>query len=179
MRQIFSEFSGKPAEAGADEYTGSGDVKYHLGTSYNRPTSSGKMVALSLMANPRWVYSGTILCLFLDPTPPLRDMFPHLMRFPTPYSPHFSHLEAVDTVVLGKVRAKQYYEDDHSRSRSLPILLHGDGAFSGQGIVYETLDMSGLVDYTVGGCIHIVVNNQVGVRDGGAVQDLMYMVVCV
>ena len=53
MRQIFSEFSGKPAEAGADEYTGSGDVKYHLGTSYNRPTSSGKMVALSLMANPR------------------------------------------------------------------------------------------------------------------------------
>lgn len=124
MRQIFSEFSGKPAEAGADEYTGSGDVKYHLGTSYNRPTSSGKMVALSLMANP-------------------------------------SHLEAVNTVVLGKVRAKQYYEDDHARSRSLPILLHGDGAFSGQGIVYETLDMSGLVDYTVGGCVHIVVNNQV------------------
>ena len=53
MRQIFSEFSGKPAKAGEDEYTGSGDVKYHLGTSYNRPTTNGKMVALSLMANPR------------------------------------------------------------------------------------------------------------------------------
>ena len=44
----------------------------------------------------------------------------------------------------------------------MPILLHGDGAFSGQGIVFETLDMSGLIDYTVGGTIHIVVNNQVG-----------------
>ena len=74
----------------------------------------------------------------------------------------------MNTVVLGKVRAKQYYEDDHTRSRSMPILLHGDGAFSGQGIVYETLDMSGLVDYTVGGTIHIVVNNQVrGGREGG------------
>ena len=69
--------------------------------------------------------------------------------------------------MLGKVRAKQYYEDDHTRSRSMPILLHGDGAFSGQGIVYETLDMSGLVDYTVGGTIHIVVNNQVR-EEGGA-----------
>ena len=77
----------------------------------------------------------------------------------------------MNTVVLGKVRAKQYYEDDHTRSRSMPILLHGDGAFSGQGIVYETLDMSGLVDYTVGGTIHIVVNNQVrGGWEGGGGQ---------
>lgn len=74
----------------------------------------------------------------------------------------YSHLEAVDTVVLGKTRAKQYYTDDPTRTRSMPILLHGDGAFSGQGIVFETLDMSALTDYTVGGTVHLVVNNQVG-----------------
>ncbi len=71
--------------------------------------------------------------------------------------------------MLGKTRAKQYYQDDTDRHKSLPILLHGDGAFSGQGIVFETLDMSQLVDYTVGGTIHLVVNNQVGgcVRERG------------
>lgn len=87
----------------------------------------------------------------------------HLALIPNdlhPCSP-CSHLEAVDTVVLGKTRAKQYYEQDHDRHRSMPVLLHGDGAFSGQGIVFETLDLCGLVDYTVGGTIHIVVNNQV------------------
>jgi 2-oxoglutarate dehydrogenase E1 component len=72
-----------------------------------------------------------------------------------------SHLEAVDTCVLGKVRAKQHFGHDDSRTAHMPILLHGDGAFSGQGIVYEALDMSGLPDYEVGGCIHLVVNNQV------------------
>eukprot|EP00955_Chlamydomonas_euryale_P000280 3314-Chlamydomonas_euryale.AAC.1 len=76
-----------------------------------------------------------------------------------------SHLEAVNTVVLGKARAKQYYDQDHDRHKTMGVLLHGDGAFSGQGIVFETLDMSGLVDYCTGGTIHIVVNNQVG---GGA-----------
>ena len=74
---------------------GSGDVKYHLGTSYDRPTASGKIVHMSLLANP-------------------------------------SHLEAVNTVVLGKCRAKQFYADDHERTGTMPILLHGDGAFSGQ-----------------------------------------------
>ena len=55
------------------------------------------------------------------------------------------------------------------RSTHMPILLHGDGAFSGQGIVYETLDMSGLPDYTVGGCVHLVVNNQARAgRAGGS-----------
>jgi 2-oxoglutarate dehydrogenase E1 component len=67
-------------------------------------------------------------------------------------------------VVLGKVRAKQYYSDDEARSRNMGILLHGDGAFAGQGVVYETMDMSGLPDYTVGGTIHLIVNNQVMVR---------------
>lgn len=64
--------------------------------------------------------------------------------------------------MLGKVRAKQYYNNDKERHHTLGILLHGDGSFAGQGVVYETLDMSALPDYTTGGTIHIVVNNQVG-----------------
>lgn len=53
-------------------------------------------------------------------------------------------------------------QNDADRSNHMSILLHGDGAFSGQGIVFETLDMSGLPDYNVGGTVHLVVNNQVG-----------------
>ena len=68
----------------------------------------------------------------------------------------------MDPIVLGKVRAKQYYNTDKERHHTLGILLHGDGSFAGQGVVYETLDMSALPDYTTGGTIHIVVNNQVG-----------------
>ena len=70
-------------------------------------------------------------------------------------------MQAVDPVLIGKVRAKQYYSDDYSRDRNMGILLHGDGSFAGQGVVYETLDMSALPDYSVGGVIHLVVNNQV------------------
>ena len=70
-------------------------------------------------------------------------------------------LQAVDPVVLGKVRAKQYYSEDTGRGGTMGVLLHGDGAFSGQGIVYETLDMSQLPEYQTGGTVHIVVNNQV------------------
>ena len=129
MQSIFNEFKAgpKPAgdqRAGGSTYTGSGDVKYHLGTSYDRPTLRGGRIHLSLVANP-------------------------------------SHLEAVNTVVVGKTRAKQFYENDTERRKHMAVLLHGDGAFSGQGIVYETLDMSQLPEYTIGGTIHIVVNNQV------------------
>lgn len=126
MEQVFAEFAGRTPgrDDRGDTYTGSGDVKYHLGTSYDRPTLSGRRIHLSLLANP-------------------------------------SHLEAVNTVCLGKVRAKQYYSEDATRIKNLPILIHGDGAFAGQGIVYETLDMSGLPDYEVGGTVHLVVNNQV------------------
>ena len=70
----------------------------------------------------------------------------------------------MDPVLVGKVRAKQYYSDDADRGRNLGVLLHGDGAFAGQGVVYETLDMSALPDYTVGGCIHLIVNNQARAR---------------
>ena len=72
-----------------------------------------------------------------------------------------SHLEAVNTVVIGKCAARQFYYKDIEKDTVIPVLLHGDGAFSGQGIVYETLDMSQLPEYHVGGTLHIVVNNQV------------------
>ncbi|XP_078445546.1 uncharacterized protein LOC144714634 [Wolffia australiana] len=126
LRQIFSEFSGSGSKADEEIglYTGTGDVKYHLGTSYDRPTRGGKRIHLSLVANP-------------------------------------SHLEAVDPVVLGKTRAKQYYSNDLDRTKNLAVLIHGDGSFAGQGVVYETLHLSALPNYTTGGTIHIVVNNQV------------------
>ncbi|KAM7492068.1 hypothetical protein LguiA_034989 [Lonicera macranthoides] len=125
LRQIFSEFSGgtKPVDE-VGLYTGTGDVKYHLGTSYDRPTRGGKRIHLSLVANP-------------------------------------SHLEAVDPVVVGKTRAKQYYANDADRTKNMGVLIHGDGSFAGQGVVYETLHLSALPNYTTGGTIHIVVNNQV------------------
>jgi len=73
-----------------------------------------------------------------------------------------SHLEAVNPVVLGKVRAKQSQTRDSDRSRVLSVLLHGDAAFAGQGIIAECFGMSGLVGHRTGGTIHIVVNNQIG-----------------
>jgi 2-oxoglutarate dehydrogenase E1 component len=119
---IFSEFAGT-AEPN-DE--GSGDVKYHLGMNFERPTPSGKRVQLSLVANP-------------------------------------SHLEAEDPVVLGKTRAILHYNNDEKEARSaMGILLHGDAAFAGQGIVYETMGFHSLPSYHTGGTIHIIVNNQIG-----------------
>lgn len=128
LRHIFSEFSGGIKPVGEDgSYTGSGDVKYHLGTSYDRPTRSGKNIHLSLVANP-------------------------------------SHLEAVAPVVIGKTRAKQYYSNDKERRKNMAVIMHGDGSFSGQGVVYETLHLSDLPNYCTGGSVHIVVNNQVLAR---------------
>jgi 2-oxoglutarate dehydrogenase E1 component len=119
---IFHEFAGgatNPADVG-----GSGDVKYHLGTSSDREFD-GIKVHLSLCPNP-------------------------------------SHLEAVDPVVLGKARAIQTYKDDKQGDTVLPILLHGDAAFAGQGVVWECLSFSGLPGYATGGTIHFIINNQVG-----------------
>ena len=73
-----------------------------------------------------------------------------------------SHLEAVNPVVLGKVRAKQAQRGDAERRKVLAILLHGDAAFAGQGVVAECFGLSGLVGHKTGGTIHLVVNNQIG-----------------
>ncbi|KAM4528570.1 2-oxoglutarate dehydrogenase complex component E1 isoform 3-T3 [Odontesthes bonariensis] len=148
LDQIFCQFDSK-LEA-ADE--GSGDVKYHLGMHHRRMNRvSDKYITMSLMANP-------------------------------------SHLEAVDPVVQGKTKAEQFYSGDtegkrvHRNSRHtkflgcfpnlflirqlflqvMSILLHGDAAFAGQGIVYETFHLSDLPSYTTHGTIHVVVNNQIG-----------------
>ncbi|MBV8487345.1 MAG: multifunctional oxoglutarate decarboxylase/oxoglutarate dehydrogenase thiamine pyrophosphate-binding subunit/dihydrolipoyllysine-residue succinyltransferase subunit, partial [Planctomycetaceae bacterium] len=81
----------------------------------------------------------------------------HLTLTPNP-----SHLEAVDPVVEGRMRAKQRRHLDKGRRLGLPILIHGDAAFAGQGLVAETLNLSQLPGYRTGGTIHIVVNNQIG-----------------
>ena len=73
-----------------------------------------------------------------------------------------SHLEAVNPVVIGKVRAKQDQIGDGDRTQVLPLLLHGDAAFAGQGVVAECFGLSGLVGHRTGGTIHVVVNNQIG-----------------
>ncbi|XP_044593392.1 2-oxoglutarate dehydrogenase, mitochondrial isoform X4 [Cotesia glomerata] len=73
-----------------------------------------------------------------------------------------SHLEAVDPVVQGKTRAEQFYRGDGEGKKVMSILLHGDAAFCGQGVVFETMHLSDLPDYTTHGTIHIVANNQIG-----------------
>jgi 2-oxoglutarate dehydrogenase E1 component len=119
---IFAEFQGNSTNP--DHVHGSGDVKYHLGTSGDREVA-GERVHLSLAANP-------------------------------------SHLEAVDPVVLGKVRAKQQQAGDGARSRIAGILMHGDAAFAGQGLVAEALELSELKGFATGGTLHLIVNNQIG-----------------
>ena len=73
-----------------------------------------------------------------------------------------SHLEAVNPVVLGQTRAKQYFHQDKERKKVIPILIHGDAAFAGQGVVAECFAMSGLPGHNTGGTIHIIINNQIG-----------------
>jgi 2-oxoglutarate dehydrogenase E1 component len=77
-------------------------------------------------------------------------------------TPNPSHLEAVNPVVQGRVRCKQRVHADDTRKRGMPLLLHGDAAFAGQGLVAETLNMANLKGYRTGGTVHIVVNNQIG-----------------
>ena len=73
-----------------------------------------------------------------------------------------SHLEAVNPVVLGQVRAKQFFHQDTERKKVIPVLMHGDAAFAGQGVVAECFAMSGLPGHNIGGTIHVIVNNQIG-----------------
>jgi 2-oxoglutarate dehydrogenase E1 component len=81
----------------------------------------------------------------------------HLSLTPNP-----SHLDAVDPVVEGRVRAKQFQFGDQDRTLGLPLLIHGDAAFAGQGLVAETLNLSQLAGYKTGGTVHVIVNNQIG-----------------
>ncbi|WP_432200205.1 2-oxoglutarate dehydrogenase E1 component [Erythrobacter sp. W53] len=120
---IFHEFSG--GSANPEDVGGSGDVKYHLGTSTDRAFDDIE-VHMSLVPNP-------------------------------------SHLEAVNPVVLGKVRAQQAVRDDLDKhDQVLPVLIHGDAAFAGQGVVWESLSLSGVPGYDTGGCLHFIINNQIG-----------------
>jgi 2-oxoglutarate dehydrogenase E1 component len=131
-RAIFHEFKG--GSYAPDDVEGSGDVKYHLGASSDREFDGNK-VHLSLTANP-------------------------------------SHLEIVDPVVMGKARAKQDQlygrtpRDEivplEERSKVLPLLLHGDAAFAGQGVIAEILGLSGLRGHRVAGTLHFIINNQIG-----------------
>ena len=73
-----------------------------------------------------------------------------------------SHLEAVNPVVLGQTRAKQFFHGDKERKKVVPILIHGDASFAGQGVIAECFAMSGLPGHNTGGTIHIIVNNQIG-----------------
>ena len=84
----------------------------------------------------------------------------HTMHLSLAFNP--SHLEAVDPVVVGRVRAKQRRHGDWERRRTLGILIHGDAAFAGQGLVPEVLQLSNLHGYRTGGTVHIIVNNQIG-----------------
>ena len=133
---IIAAFEGGQKRTNSETETGTdirtGDVKYHLGARLSRNPETGERV-----------------------------------KVPVVLAPNPSHLEFVNPVVLGMARAAQ---DDrsqpgpptHDGARTLPILLHGDAAFPGQGINGETLNLSGLKGYTVGGTVHIIVNNQIG-----------------
>ena len=84
----------------------------------------------------------------------------HSMHVSLAFNP--SHLEAVDPVVVGRVRAKQIRHNDYEHRRVMGVLVHGDAAFAGQGLVAETLQLSSLPGYRTGGTVHLIVNNQVG-----------------
>jgi 2-oxoglutarate dehydrogenase E1 component len=86
----------------------------------------------------------------------------HGARIHVSLTPNPSHLEAVDPVVEGRTRAKQFQHGDAERRQGVPVLVHGDAAFAGQGLVAETLNLSQLAGYTTGGTIHVVINNQIG-----------------
>lgn len=112
-------------------------------------------------SNQKWGMSGDVkyhLGSSMDRTYPDGRRI-HLSMMANP-----SHLEAVDPVVVGKTRAKQYYCGNRPEDvrNVVPIILHGDAAFAGQGIVYETMQLAQVPDFNVGGTIHVIVNNQIG-----------------
>jgi 2-oxoglutarate dehydrogenase E1 component len=135
--EIFAEFQDK---VDPNDPSSGGDVKYHLGFSVDRTFRTFRTFG-SIDSSPG-------------------DAATNRVHVSLAFNP--SHLEWVNTVVQGRVRAKQDRVGDSGRTRCLPLLLHGDAAFAGQGIVAESLNMSELDGYRVGGTVHIIVNNQVG-----------------
>lgn len=134
---VLHNFFGKPlhticATFNESDLSELGDVKYHLGT-------RAELVVKDCSSN--------------DP----QERTVHVSLAANP-----SHLEAVNPVVIGKTKAKQFFIEDKEMKLVCPLLLHGDASFSGQGIVPETLELSNLPDYTVGGTVHVVINNQIG-----------------
>lgn len=144
LPQLLSEFQDThyDLEKTLKEYSSkdwaiTGDVKYHLGTFSKVDTPDGFKFNLTLEANP-------------------------------------SHLETVNPIALGRTRAKQFYAADNAlneevetqtnnnKKKVLPILIHGDASFAGQGIVYESMQLANVTKFSVGGSIHVVLNNQVG-----------------
>lgn len=138
--QVFAEFlgtawdvSGMQERLKQSDWSMAGDVKYHLGISTVHKFPTGQDVTLTLEANP-------------------------------------SHLETVCPVGLGRTRAKQFYlQQEHpdidlktAQTMIMPIVLHGDASFAGQGVVYESMQLAQVDDFAVGGTIHVIVNNQVG-----------------
>lgn len=117
---------------------GSGDVKYHLGA----------------RGNFQWRGRASDLGVFEE-----REVRIELASNP-------SHLEAVNPVVLGQCRARQDLAGDRKRKLVVPFLIHGDAAFAAQGVVYEVMQMGELNGYRVGGCVHVVINNQIGYTTG-------------
>jgi 2-oxoglutarate dehydrogenase E1 component len=89
-------------------------------------------------------------------------VLPNGARLHLSLTPNPSHLEAVNPVVEGRVRAKQRVFADRERRLGIPLLIHGDAAFAGQGMVAETLNLSQLAGYTTGGTVHVILNNQIG-----------------
>ena len=117
-------------------------MKYHLGMSQKRVNhATDKEITISIVANPSHLEGEKIMdnCILLSALVVL----------------------ACDPVVQGKTRAEQYYRDDKEGDHVMSILLHGDAAFAGQGVVYETFHLSDLPQYSTHGTIHVVVNNQV------------------
>ena len=86
-----------------------------------------------------------------------------------------SHLEFINAVALGRMRAKMDHIQDFDYEKGLVILIHGDAAFAGQGIVQEVLNMSQLPGYKTGGTIHVIVNNQIGFYDFSRGRSIMYL----
>ena len=159
----------------ADDWASSGDVKYanksflqFICIEFHEIcaalSSINSLVSTRLMIIYIITFFATILNIRYHLGTSMDRTYPDGRRIHLSLVANPSHLEAVNPVVMGKVRAKQFLSGDREEDKlkHLPVLMHGDAAFAGQGVVYETIQMSRVPDYAVGGTIHVIVNNQVG-----------------